>query len=269
MLRQIWETAWLSAQSDVKGKGDAGALKQDLGLVVGQSEMVTENQAQQRKQGEIRGSSFGWRHRRKRRSRKIPASCDRFCLLFKSSFSFVSIRRVSALLLEKVTPKSHTYTHTHTQMHTDTHTHIQTHTHSSQPTVVSGQWDSSMCTLWNIQLLGQKRERLENHTWASHASTQRWPRWHHPRFIAQNESLRTGNTAVWWAPLSIHILQRNSWEQCCQVFSHWRSFWGSALCRDWMWSYPPWVGLEGISYFHPLACVSPTPYSTSVCAKWD
>ena len=36
--------AWLSAQSDVKGKGDAGALKQDLGLVVGQSEMVTEKQ---------------------------------------------------------------------------------------------------------------------------------------------------------------------------------------------------------------------------------
>ena len=39
--------AWLSAQSDVKGTGDApgvGALKQDLDLVVGQSEMVTENQ---------------------------------------------------------------------------------------------------------------------------------------------------------------------------------------------------------------------------------
>ena len=164
---------------------------------------------------------------------------------------------------------THKCTHTHTLIYRHTHTHIQTHTHSSQPTVVSGQWDSSMCTLWNIQLLGQKRERLENHTWASHASTQRWPRWHHPRFIAQNESLRTGNTAVWWAPLSIHILQWNSWEQCCQVFSHWRSFWGSALCRDWMWSYPPWVGLEGISYFHPLACVSPTPYSTSVRAKWD
>ena len=132
MLRQIWETAWLSAQSDVKGKGDAGALKQDLGLVVGQSEMVTENQAQQRKQGEIRGSSLGWRHRRKRRSRKIPASCDRFCLLFKSSFSFVSIRRDSALLLEKVTAKSHTYTHTHTHTDKCTHTHtlIYRHTHT-------------------------------------------------------------------------------------------------------------------------------------------
>ena len=45
--REIWETAWLSAQSDVKGPGDAlgaGALKQDLGLVVYKSEMVTEKQ---------------------------------------------------------------------------------------------------------------------------------------------------------------------------------------------------------------------------------
>ena len=164
---------------------------------------------------------------------------------------------------------THKCTHTHTLIYRHTHTHIQTHTHSSQPTVVSGQCDSSMCTVWNIQLLGQKRKRLENHTWAFHASIQRWPRWHHPRFIAQNESLRTGNTAVSWASLSIDILQWNSWEQCCQVFSPWRSFWGTALCRDWMWSYPPRVGLEGISYFHPLACVSPTPYSTSVCAKWD
>ena len=209
------------------------------------------------KEGEIQGRTcFTW---------KILSSFQVFFLLCIHQKRLCSAAGKSDRQISHI----HTYTHTHRQMHTYTHTHIQTHTHSSQPTVVSGQWDSSMCTLWNIQLLGQKRERLENHTWASHASTQRWPRWHHPRFIAQNESLRTGNTAVWWAPLSIHILQWNSWEQCCQVFSHWRSFWGSALCRDWMWSYPPWVGLEGISYFHPLACVSPTPYSTSVCAKWD
>ena len=39
--------AWLSAQSDVKGTGDApgaGALKQDLDLGVGQLEMATEKQ---------------------------------------------------------------------------------------------------------------------------------------------------------------------------------------------------------------------------------
>ena len=47
MLRDKFGKLSLSAQSDVKGAGDApgvGALKQDLDLVVGQSEMVTENQ---------------------------------------------------------------------------------------------------------------------------------------------------------------------------------------------------------------------------------
>ena len=47
MLRDKFGKLSLSAQSDVKGTGDApgmGALKQDLDLVVGQSEMVTENQ---------------------------------------------------------------------------------------------------------------------------------------------------------------------------------------------------------------------------------
>ena len=45
--REIWETEPDCHRSDVKGTGDAagaGALKQDLDLVVGQSEMVTEKQ---------------------------------------------------------------------------------------------------------------------------------------------------------------------------------------------------------------------------------
>ena len=68
--------------------------------------------------------------------------------VFKSSFSFVSVRRDSVLLLEKVTPKSqwqythkytHTYTHTYrnecilTYSYADTHTH--TH-HNLQMSVV-------------------------------------------------------------------------------------------------------------------------------------
>ena len=47
MLRDKFGKLSLSAQSDVKGTGDApgvGALKQDLDLGVGQSEMVTEKQ---------------------------------------------------------------------------------------------------------------------------------------------------------------------------------------------------------------------------------
>ena len=46
--RQFGEMeAWLSAQTDVKGRGDAAgvdALQQDLDLVVGQSDVVTGNQ---------------------------------------------------------------------------------------------------------------------------------------------------------------------------------------------------------------------------------
>ena len=47
MLREKFGKLSLTAQSDVKGTGDApgaGALKQGLDLVVGQSEMVTEKQ---------------------------------------------------------------------------------------------------------------------------------------------------------------------------------------------------------------------------------
>ena len=83
---------------------------------------------------------------------------DRFCLLFKSSFSSVSFRRDSALLLEKVTPKSHTYTHTHTHTHTDTnahiHTHSYTHTHTHHSLLVFvisealAHAPSGTCSLW-------------------------------------------------------------------------------------------------------------------------
>ena len=90
--------------------------------------------------------------------------------VFKSSFSFVSIRRDSALLLEKVTRKSqwhHTHTHTHTYTHTYTNEHALTysytdthiHTHSSQPTDICGLGGSCTCTIWNMQPLGQEKER--------------------------------------------------------------------------------------------------------------
>ena len=145
-------------------------------------------------------SSLGQRHRRKRRSRKVPVSCDRFCLPFKSSFSFVSIRIDSALLLNGDPQMS------------VTHTLITTY----------------RC-LWSVRLLhvhhlehaasgAGKKERLGSHTWAFHASTQRWHRRQHPQFIGQNESLRARNTTIWWVLQFIRILQWNSWEQCCQFF---------------------------------------------------
>ena len=62
--RQFGEMeAWLSAQTDVKGRGDAAgvdALQQDLDLVVGQSQKwwLGSNQAQQRMQGETWGAAW-------------------------------------------------------------------------------------------------------------------------------------------------------------------------------------------------------------------
>ena len=38
-------------------------------------------------------------------------------------------------------------------------------------------------------------------------------------------------------------------------FSPWRSFWGTALCRDWTWSDPLRVGFEGNFYLAPLVCL--------------
>ena len=83
--------------------------------------------------------------------------------VFKSSFSLVSIRRDSVLLLEKVTPKSqgqhthtHTHTHTHIQMNTYLCTHNQTHTyththHNLQTSVVCealARAPSGTCSFW-------------------------------------------------------------------------------------------------------------------------
>ena len=109
-------------------------------------------------------------------------------------------------------------------MHTYKYIRIQTHTHSSQPTDVCDQWGSCTC-FWNMQLLWQEKERDYKVTGAFSASTQKWHRWHHPHFVAQNESLRTGNTAIWRVSLSIHILQQNSWEQCCQFFLTLEKLW--------------------------------------------
>ena len=49
--------------------------------------------------------------------------------VFKSSFSFVSIRRDSALLLQKVTRKSQSHTQIYIHTQTDTNAHIHTHSY--------------------------------------------------------------------------------------------------------------------------------------------
>ena len=49
----------------------------------------------------------------------------------------------------------------------------------------------------------KERETLESHTQTFHASTYKWHRWHHPRFIGQNESPRTRKITIWWVLLSM------------------------------------------------------------------
>ena len=74
-------------------------------------------------------------------------------LFFKSSFPFGSVRIDSVLLLEQLTPRSQRQ-------------HIHAYTHSLPAytcTVVSEAQSARMCTIWNTQLPGQKRETRESH----------------------------------------------------------------------------------------------------------
>ena len=149
--RQFGEMeAWLSAQTDVKGRGDAAgvdALQQDLDLVVGQSQKwwLGSNQAQQRMQGETWGAAWD----KDTEGRGIQEST---CFMWQilSSFQVVFLLCIHQNRLcsaaEQWSPNV-------------SHTHTHTRTHSSQPTNVCGQWGSCTCTIWNMQLLGQEKKR--------------------------------------------------------------------------------------------------------------
>ena len=199
------------------------------------------------------------------RSRKLSASCDRLCLLFKSSFSFVSIRRDSVLPPEKVTCKSQSHTHTHRNA---LHIHLYTHTHTLI-TTYRCLWSGRLLQvlLEHAASVTGKRERLESHTWAF------------PSPLRSDTGDTTRVSLPRMSPWGLEIQLFD--EYCClftsfsrtlessaaSFFSLWRSFWVTALCRDWTWSDPPRVGFEGMLYLAPLAGVSLTPYSTSVCAE--
>ena len=53
------------------------------------------------------------------------------------------------------------------------------------------------------------------------------------------------------------------------IFSHLGEASEVQLCAEIEHDLTLWSGLEGIFYLDPLAGVSLTPYSTSVCAEWD
>ena len=163
-------------------------------------------------------------------------------------------------------------THTHIYTHTDRNAHIHTHSYTDTRTLIT----TYRC-LWSVRLLHMhhlehaasgagKRDRLESHIWAFPASTQKWHRWHHPCFIGHNESPGSRNTAIWRVLLSIHVLQWNSWEQCCQFFL--------SLEKLLRYSFVQrlnviWPSRSGI-WRHFLSGsfgVSLTPYSTSACSN--
>ena len=111
-----------------------------------------------------------------------------------------------------------------------------------------------------------KRDRLESHIWAFPASTQKWHRWHHPRFIGHNESPGSRNTAIWRVLLSIHVLQWNSWEQCCQFFLSLEKLLRYSFVQRLNVIWPSQSGI----WRHFLSGsfgVSLTPYSTSACSN--
>jgi len=94
-----------------------GALKQDLDLVVGQSEMVTENQPGPTKDASWSPERVAWDEDTEGRGepgKYLIHVTD--CLFFKSSFPFASVRIDSVLLLEQLTPKSQRQ-HIHAYIH--------------------------------------------------------------------------------------------------------------------------------------------------------
>ena len=153
-----------------------GPLRQDLDLVVGQSEVVIENQPGPTEDASWLPEGVAWDEDTERRGdpgKYLIHVTDSF---FKSSFPFGSLRIYSILLLQQLTPKSQKQ-----QIHAYTHS-LSTY----KCTVVSEAPSACMCTIWNTQLLWKKRERLVSHMGFSclHSEethmtppTFHWPEW--------------------------------------------------------------------------------------------
>ena len=249
--------------------------------------MVTEKQPSPTEEARwTQKEKLGRKTQKEEEIRKVSASCDRFCLLFKSSFSLVSIRRdcsapgksdpqMSVSLIHThiethTHPYIHTYTCTHIAIHMhayrNRHIHIHTHTHTHHNLQSFVVHETLTCAPSGTYSFWVRKESLENQTWAFPASTQKWHIWHHPRFIAQNESLRTGNTAIWQVLLSTTSFSRPLDSSAVSFFSPWRSFRGTALWRNWAWSYALRVGDEGIFCLGSFGwCVSDSWLHLSLC----
>ena len=167
---------------------------------------------------------------------------------------------------------THTHIHTHTHIYKWTHTYVliirHTHTHTLI-TTYRRLWSVRLSHVHHLEHAASgagKRERLQSHTWAFPASTQKWHRCHRPRFIGHNEAPGSRNTAIWRVLLSIHVLQWNSWEQCCQFFLSLEKLLRYSFVQRLNVIWPSQSGI----WRHFLSGsfgVSLTPYSTSACSN--
>ena len=251
----------------------AGALRQNLHLVAGQSEMVTEkypNPTEEtrwdlreklgmmtQKEEEIQQSTyFMW---------QILSSFQVFFLLCIHQKRLCSAAGKNDPQISVT--YTHIYTHTETNAHIQTHSYRDTHTHSSQPTDVCDQWGSCTCTIWNTQLLWQEKERdyrvifglflpaLSDTGENTHVSLARMSHW--------GVEIQPFDGYYCLSTSFSRTLERSA----VNFFSPWRSFWGTALCRDWMWSDPLQWAWRHFLFGSFGWCVS--RYSTEACAEWD
>ena len=122
-------------------------LRRSLGLVVGQSVMVTRNQPSPKEE-----SSWDLREQLGMKTQKEEEIQKSTCFMWQILSSFHVFRIGSVLMLEQLTPKSQ-----------KEHTHAYTHSlPTCKRTVVSEAPLAYTCTMWNTQLLGQEREKPES-----------------------------------------------------------------------------------------------------------
>ena len=110
--------------------------------------MVTRNQPSPKEE-----SSWDLREQLGMKTQKEEEIQKSTCFMWQILSSFHVFRIGSVLMLEQLTPKSQ-----------KAHTHAYTHSLSTcKRTVVSEAPLAYTCTMWNMQLLGQEREKPELH----------------------------------------------------------------------------------------------------------
>ena len=254
----------------------AGALRQNLHLVAGQSEMVTEKYPNPTEE-----TRWDLREKLGMMTQKEEEIQQSTCFMWQILSSFqvffllcIHQRRLCSAAGKNDPQISVTYTHIYT--HTDTNAHIQTHSYR----------DTHTHTHHNLQMFvisealarapsgtrsfcdRKKRETTESHLGFSclHSEVTQvktlmfhWPEWVTGE---QKYSYLTSITA--YLHPSVELLRA-----VLSIFSHLGEASEEQLCAEIECDLTLRSGLEGIFYLDPLAGVSLTRYSTKACAEWD